>query len=140
MGVGRFIKHVLIPSTYSIDMIKNMVDEGSIKEGLKRTIKENYTEDNPLTSAIYKSGKYDGKTEGYAEASEEYEKKLLDQADEFLSQTKIYEEEREKYEMLLDDYEVEIEALFEKTNKTELENEYLKQLLLRERKLRKMVG
>lgn len=37
-------------------------------------------------------------------------------------------------------YEVEIEALSKKTNKTELENEYLKQLLLKERKLRKMVG
>lgn len=105
---------------------------------MKRTVKENYCEDNPMTSTIYQSGRHDGKKEGYADASYEYEKKLLAQADEFLHQTKIFEGEREVYEQLLDAYEIEIDTLSEKLNRTEAENEYLQQLLLRYRKLRKM--
>ncbi len=94
-GIGR-----------TIDTIKNIADEGSLIEGVKRTVKEDYCEDNPITSTIYKSGKYDGRKEGYAEASDEYEK--------------------------------EIAELSGKVNKTEAENEYLQQLLLKDRKLRKM--
>lgn len=124
----------------TVDTVRNIVDEGGIVDGVKRTIKEDYTEDNPITSAIYKSGKYEGKKEGYAEASEEYEAKLLEQADKFLAQEKIFESERNEYEKLLDEYEAEIDALTEKVNRTEAENAYLQQLLLRDRKLRKMAG
>lgn len=59
----------------TIDTIKNIADEGSLVEGVKRTIKEDYCEDNPLINA--KSDKYDGKIEGDEETSCEYEKKLL---------------------------------------------------------------
>ena len=109
-------------------------------EGYKKTIKEDVTEDNPIGKAIYSSGKYDGKKEGYAEASDEYENKLLMQAEEFLNQKKDFEKERDKYEALLDEYEAEIDILTEKVNKTEAEKEYLQQLLLMDRKSRKMVG
>ncbi|MBL4932766.1 hypothetical protein [Clostridium paridis] len=137
MGIGRMLwRSTRIGRT--IDTIKNIVDEGNLVEGVKRTVKEDYCEDNPLTSAIYKSGKYDGKIEGYEEASYEYEKKLLTQADEFLNQTRIFEIEKDAYEQLLDEYEKEIDELSEKVNRTEAENQYLHQLLLRDRKLRKM--
>ena len=124
----------------TIDTVKNMVEEGSVIEGIKRTAKEDLCEDNPITSRVYQAGRYDGKVEGYEEASDEYEEKLLKQADEFLRQKKIYESERAAYEELLDEYEVEIDALSEKVNRTEAENEYLQQLLLRDRKLRRMAG
>lgn len=124
----------------TIDTVKNMVEEGSVIEGIKRTAKEDLCEDNPITSRVYQAGRYDGKVEGYEEASDEYEEKLLKQADEFLRQKKIYERERAAYEELLDEYEVEIDALSEKVNRTEAENEYLQQLLLRDRKLRRMAG
>ena len=100
--------------------------------------KQEITEDNPLTSPVYKYGKYDGKKEGYAEASDEYEKKLLEQADEFLKQKKDYEKERDEYETLLDAYEQEIEKLENKVNRTQAENELLQQLLIRERGLMKL--
>jgi len=139
MGLGRMIWRITgIGGT--IDTVRNIVDEGSVVDGVKRTVKEYYTEDNPLTSEIYKSGKYDGKKEGYAEASNEYEEKLLKQADEFLMQKQIFESERDAYETLLDEYEVEIDALSKKVNKTNFENEYLQQLLIRDRKLKKMTG
>lgn len=128
-GIGR-----------TIDTVRNIIDEGSAVDGVKRTIKEDWTEDNPIGAIIYNSGKYDGKIEGYVEASNEYEAKLLEQADKFLQQTKIYESEREEYEVLLDSYEREIEELTEKANRTEAENIYLQELLLRDRKLRKMGG
>ena len=40
-------------------------------------IKEDLTEDNPLGKMIYDSGRYDGKKEGYEEASAEYELSLI---------------------------------------------------------------
>ena len=121
------------------DTIKNIVDEGSLIEGLKRTVKEDYYEDNPITSYVYRSGKCDGKIEGYEKASAEYENKLLKQADEFLRQTKIFEDQKAAYEQLLDEYEQEIDQLNEKVDSTEAEKEYLQQLLLREYRLRKMI-
>ena len=110
-----------------------------IMRGIWRsTIKENFTEDNPIGKAIYDSGKHDGKKEGYQQASDEYEKKLLKQADEFIEQKKIYESERDAYENLLDEYEKAIEELENKVNRTETENALLQELLSRERRLRKL--
>lgn len=127
---------MLIPTTLYTDMAKNMIDEGSVVEGYKKSLKQEYTEDNPLTSPIYKWGKYDGKEEGYSEASDEYELKLLQQADEILKQKQIFEDERDAYEELLDEYEREIEVLESKVSRTEEENAFLQELLSRERKLR----
>jgi molecular chaperone GrpE (heat shock protein) len=138
MGLGRFIKHVLAPGTATMDLVKNMVDEGSVVEGCKKSIKQEFTEDNPLTSSVYKYGKYDGKKEGYEEASDEYEKKLLEQADEFLKQKKNYEKERGEYEALLDAYEQEIEEIENKVDRTQAENELLQRLLIREHGLMKL--
>lgn len=53
MGFGRFVKHVLMPGTVYVDAVKNMIDEGSVVEGYKRTVKETYCEDIPITSHIY---------------------------------------------------------------------------------------
>ena len=138
MGIMRGLwRSTGIGST--VDTIRNIVDEGSITDGIKRTIKENWTEDNPIGKAIYDSGKYDGKIKGYEEASDEYEQKLLEQADMFLAQKKVFESERDRYEELLDAYEKEIEMLENKSYKTEQEKEYLQELLLRERRLRGIV-
>lgn len=137
MGIMRGLwRSTVIGRT--IDTVKNIVDEGSVVEGYKRTFKEDITEDNPIGKAIYDSGKYDGKKEGYEQASDEYEKKLLQQADEFLKQKKVYEDERDAYEELLDEYESAIEELESKVNRTETENALLQELLLRERRLRKL--
>jgi len=137
MGIGRmFWRSTRVGRI--IDTVENIKGEGSIVDGIKLTIKEDFCEDNPITSIIYKSGKSDGKEEGYIEASDEYKDKLLKQADEFLKQTKIYERERDMYEQLLDEYETEISKLSEKNNRTEIENQYLQLLLMKERKLRKM--
>jgi len=68
----------------AIDTIRNITDEGSFVDGVKRTLKEDFTEDNLIGKVIYDSGKHDGKKEGYVEASYEYKKKLIMQADEFL--------------------------------------------------------
>ena len=139
MGLGRMLwRSTGIGRT--IDTVKNMVEEGSVIEGVKKTVKEDWCEDNPITSRVYQAGKYDGKVEGYEEASHEYEEKLLKKADECLKQKQIFESERDAYEALLNEYETEIDALSEKLDRTEAENEYLQQLLLRDRKLRRMAG
>ena len=138
MGIKRaFWRYTAVGRT--IDTISNVRSEGSLVQGIKRTVKEDLCEDNPFTRMVYNYGKYDGKVEGYEQASNQYEMKLLKQADEFLEQKKIFETEKNAYEQLLDAYEVEINSLEEKINRTETENEYLQQLLLRDRKLRKML-
>lgn len=138
MGLARFIKHILLPQTYPFDIVENMKKENDVVKGIKKTIKDDFTEDNPLTSVVYKAGKYDGKKEGYTEAAGEYEKKLLDQADKFITQKKIYENEMDQYESLLDEYEAAIVNLTEKVDRTTAENELLQELLLKDRKLRIM--
>lgn len=140
MGFGRFVKHVLLPWTMYVDTVKNMRDEGSVVKGYKKTIKETYCEDMPITSHIYKAGKNDGKVAGYNEASQKYEEKLLKQADEFINQKKVFETERGAYEKLLDAYEKEINTLEQKVDKTEAENAYLQALLIRDRKLRRIAS
>ena len=138
MGIKRLIKHVAIPGSGAVDMVKNMIDEGSVMEGIKKSVKQNYTEDNPFTKMIYEQGKLDGKVKGYIEASDEYEIKFLEQADMFIQQKVIYENERDEYEKLLDAYEAEIEFLANKAERTPEENAYLQQLLLTNLELRKL--
>jgi len=121
-----------------IDTVKNIIDEGNVVDGIKRTVKEDITEDNLVGKAIYDSGKYEGEIEGYVKASEEYEHKLLQQADLFIQQKSAFEKDREGYEQLLDEYEKEIDLLSEKINKTEAEKELLQELLLKERKLKSL--
>lgn len=124
----------------AIDTVRNIIDEGNIVDGVKRTVKEDWTEDSLIGKAIYDSGKYDGKKEGYVEASDEYEKTLLALADEFLKQKKDFEKERDEYERLLDAYEKEIKQLESITNRTQAENEKLQRLLLKERNLRRLAN
>lgn len=134
MGIRRFIWRSTSAGRI-IDTVRNIADEGSITSGLKRTYKEDVCEDNPLTAPIYNTGKYDGKIEGYTEASQQYESKLLEQARGVSKAEEIFKEQREAYAQLLDDYEKEIEILENKVSRTKEENEYLSQLLLRERQL-----
>lgn len=135
MGFGRWLwRSTNIGG--AIDTFRNIADEGSIIKGVKRTWKEDLCEDNPITSRIYQEGKFDGKKEGYVEASYDYETKFIRQADEFLKQKQIMENARDEYEKLLDEFEAEIEFLSNKVDKTKSENDYLQQLLLKERELR----
>ncbi len=140
MGLGRWIKHGLLPHTIYTDAVKNMIDEGGVVEGVKKSIDQEIKEDNPLTSMIYETGKVDGKVEGYKEASFEYEKKLREQAELFLKQKKSFESCRDEYERLLDEYEEAIEELKSKLNKTENENKLLKQMIKYQKELRQLAG
>jgi hypothetical protein len=137
MGLKRWAKHLLFPNTFMTDMTKNMTDEG-IVEGTKKSLKQEFCEDNPVTALIYKVGKSDGKVEGYAEASDVYEKKLFEQADLFLQEKKDFEKERGEYEALLDAYDKKINELQNNAEKTQTEKDLLQQLLLKERELKNM--
>ena len=59
-------------------------------------------------------------------------------ANEFLKQKEIATSKKIKYDKLLDEYEKYIDELESKVNLSEKEKEYLNQLLLTERKLRKL--
>lgn len=138
MGFIRFLMKQTIPGYSTVNTIKNIVDEGGVSGGLKRTLKEDFCEDNPITSTFYKIGKNDGKQEGYVEASKVYELKLRSLTEMFLNQKKVYDNQVADYEMLLNDYEALIDELQQKYNRTQEENEYLNLLLINERNLRKI--
>ena len=87
MGVMRMIRRYL-GGAWLLDATENMIKEKSVAKGIKRTLKEDICEDNPIGKLIYETGRSDGKTEGYNKASEEYEEKLRKQAEEFFRQIK----------------------------------------------------
>ena len=138
MGIKRLLKRCTTPGLIG-DIISCSKEEGGFKKGIKRIYKETLTEDNPVTKGIYNMGKDDGMIEGYEMASNEYEKKLLEQADLFMQQQDKYEIERDEITNLLDEYEKEIERLSDKNEKTDKENAYLRELLIRERGLKKIL-
>ena len=138
MGFIRFLMKQTIPGYSTVNTIKNIVDEGGVSGGVKRTLKEDFCEDNPITSTFYKIGKNDGKQEGYVEASKVYELKLRSLTEMFLNKKKVYDNQVADYEMLLNDYEALIDELQQKYNRTQEENEYLNLLLINERNLRKI--
>ena len=116
MGLKRFLWR-LTGIGHRIDTVKNIVKERDFVKGVKKTLREDFCEDNPITSRIYDAGKLDGKKDGYAQASKEYEAKLLEQADLFLNQAIDFQKERDAYEDLLNEYEAAIVELEEKSFK-----------------------
>lgn len=137
MGFVRFLRRTTLAGR-AIDTVKNIIDEGSVTGGVKRTLKEDFCEDIPITAPFYNMGKRDGKKEGYIEASSVYGLKLRSLTDMFLSQKKVYGNQIAEYEKLLNDYDVVIEELQQKYNRTQEENEYLNFLLINERNLRRI--
>ena len=140
MGLGELLKKALIPGYKEYTLIKDIKEQGGIIAGIKENARRDRQEDNPFTSRVYQEGKHDGKKDGYVAASAEYEKKLLAQADEFLKQKELFQQQRDEYEKLLTEYEAEIERLEQIQARTEAENQYLQELLSRERRLRRLVG
>lgn len=135
MGIKRAIRRLNPINNYK-DLYNNIKEEGSVFKGIMRWEKEGWIEDPLIISQIYGMGKKDGKRDGYNKASEEYNHKLLDQAEKFLKERQDFVKERKEYEDLLDSYAKEIEQLEGKVNKTQIEIEYLRKLLLMERKLK----
>ena len=138
MGIKRLLKRTLSPSVMIRDTLSHIRRTGSVSSGLNSIVRETVCEDHPIGKAIFEAGKHEGKKVGYSQASSEYEKKLLEQADSFIKQKKVYESELDRYEKLLDEYEAEIDKLESKVNKTEEEKKYLQQLILKEISLRKI--
>nr|WP_304220054.1 hypothetical protein [Fredinandcohnia onubensis] len=135
MGFGRFLKKAVIPGYNAFDMAKKVKDNGLVG-GIKERIRED-VEDTPGVSQIYQAGKHEGKKEGYAEASYEYEQKLLRQAEAFLKQKNHFEFQKQEYEDLIDDYETYIDEMTQKENLTAEQSNYLQQIMVMERKLKK---
>lgn len=140
MGFGEFLKKQMIPGYKAYTLAKDIKEQGGIVDGIKEYARRHRQEDDPFTSRLYQEGKHDGKKDGYVAASMEYEKKLLTQADEFLKQKELFKQQRDEYERLLTEYEAEIERLEKIKARTEAENQYLQELLSRERRLRRLVG
>ena len=96
MGFGKFIIKTLLPDVRAVELIKDIADHGRV-DGIKENRRREIQEDNPFTASVYKAGKLDGKKEGYVTASAEYEKKLFELADRFLTQKNLFEQQRDEY-------------------------------------------
>jgi hypothetical protein len=71
-----------------------------VKEGVKKA---------PILKQVYKMGEYDGKKDGYTEASEKYEDKLIRQLQEFVKKENEHKATSKEKEDLLNEYEAYIE-------------------------------
>ena len=91
-----------------------------------------------LTDKVFENGRILGKKEGYVQASFEYEKKLINQAEEFLKQKNVFESDKDRYEQLIDEYEKYIDNMMNKSNMSNEEKDYMNQIMVIERKLKKM--
>ena len=93
----------------SADYKVNSIVGNGLVDGILIEGAEYFCEDKPVTSITYKIGNDDGnikgKKEGYVQASSEYEKKLLKQAENFLKQKDTLVNSIEEREKLLDEYE-----------------------------------
>lgn len=129
MGIMRFLFRTLTFTSEPNRLVDKVLEEKDIVKGIQKYSKEYFCEDFPVTSISYQLGHKDGTNDGINKASAEYEKKLADQADEFIRQKELLKQETEKYEKLIDDMEGEIEALENKLNRSEEENRALKLLI-----------
>lgn len=67
MSFGRFIKKAVIPG-YNVYDTVNKIGKHGLIDGVKEKVSEDFL-DIPGINQVYNAGKYQGKKEGYAEAS-----------------------------------------------------------------------
>lgn len=111
MSVYKFLKKVLIaatvPGATSMYVVKQVSEHG-VAGACKEEIKE-----TPVINLVYKmgkdDGKYEGKKEGYEQASNKYEKKLLAQAKEFKKQQQNLKNNSDTKDALMKEYEAYIQ-------------------------------
>lgn len=138
MGISRFLKKAFIPGYNLLNTVEKIADYGVV-DGLKEKFKEDWLEDNPITGTLYQAGKNEGHKEGYIEASNEYEAKLLKQANYFLSQKKVYQSEKENFNKLLDEYECYIEELEERVKLFEINRGVLEDFISIKNNLKELI-
>lgn len=128
MNISRKIRR-LIPAVHAADTVRNMMQENSIKEGLRKTLHEDICEDSFVGAGIYNTGVKDGYRMGYKEASEIYETKLRRQSEAFFEKAEIAKNQINKYRKLLLEYEKYIEILEGESNRTKRENILLQKMI-----------
>lgn len=137
-GFRRAMARWTMPGYTVGRVIKKIAKGDSLGDAIIHEGKEIICEDTPGLNLIYDAGKFDGKKEGYQEASGEYEKKICELTNMFLAQNKVHKQQEDEYNKLLDEYDILITQLTNKVEKTEAENKNLMSLLAAERKLRKL--
>ncbi len=105
---GRTVSQFLVGWMPGIGNIVNTATAASITETIGWIAVKNFY-DRWIQDR--NKGRLEGMKAGYTEASNEYERKLREQANEFLSQKKDFEKERDEYEKLLEQYKDYIKEL-----------------------------
>ncbi|MFT4105525.1 MAG: hypothetical protein QM657_07190 [Lacrimispora sp.] len=123
--LGRNAVQILVGWIPGVGNVINTATAAGITEAIGWIAVAHFLETQQTDSARYEK---DGMKKGYAAASEEYAKKLKDQADQFLNQEKDFKKEREAYEQLLSEYDECIKMLKLKIDKSEEELNRLKTL------------
>lgn len=102
---GRTVSQYVIGWVPGIGNIVNTATAAGLTELIGWIAVKNFYDD---WSQGKSNGRYEGKKDGYAEASEEYEAKLRKQADEFSKERQNFKNEKAEYEDLLDEYEQQL--------------------------------
>lgn len=92
----------ILSNGVAIPIHKAVLEEvkDKVKEGVKKA---------PILKQVYKMGECDGKKDGYTQASEKYEDKLIRQLQEFIKKENEYKVTSKEREDLLNEYEAYIE-------------------------------
>lgn len=123
--VGRNASQFFVGWIPGIGNAINTATAAGITEAVGWAAVKHFSELNEQQRAKYK---IEGMKAGYAAASDEYEQKLRRQADEFIKQKTVAENQFTEYEDLLDKYEEYIDKLErEVTAKREAGGQFLKQ-------------
>ena len=113
LGMKRMALRAFVPGYSTVRKIGLMKKHG-FRKGAEIEANE-LMNDIPGVSHIYregqKQGRYEGKKEGYVDASTVYEKKLREQAAQFLSEKSAFSETIDGYEALLDELQFYIKTL-----------------------------
>lgn len=113
MGMKRMALRILVPGYTAARQI-NMMKKHGMKKGLEMEGND-LVNDVPIIGHLFregqKQGRYEGKKEGYVDASEVYEKKMKEQANRFLSEKNKFSKTIDDYESLLDELQLYIQSL-----------------------------
>lgn len=113
MGMKRMALRMLVPG-YGVARQINMMKKHGMKKGIEMEAND-LINDTPIVGHLLREGqrqgRYEGKKEGYIDASKVYEKKMKEQANRFLAEKNKFSETIDDYESLLDELQLYIQSL-----------------------------
>ncbi len=144
--IKRLIRYVLKTTWpgwayYLEEHIRKSKKKGlkAIGDGIANFTKETICDDAPGAADLYHAGQSEGKRDGFADAAELFGKEIRKLGGQLVALKKEYNElsrqQKDAYEKVIKAYDEELQRVTNKCDKSEAENQYLKELLIEKQAL-----